>query len=102
LEIGKKWKNEYRMKRNDSGTTFYSMPVTVEGWEEVEVPAGKFNALKVVNHGSYAVDSAGSSFSSSLTETFWYVPSVKRFVRREFIDPRGDRLRFELLEYAVQ
>lgn len=103
LEVGKTWKNEYKWKRTDSGTTSFSSPVKVEGWEEVQVPAGKFKALKVVHSGYYSAQSSGNSWSGSIIETAWYAPEVKRFVKYESIDtPQGDQIRTELIEFEVK
>lgn len=103
LEVGKTWKNEYKINRSDGGTTSYNSPVTVEGWEDVQVPAGKFKAIKIVHSGFYSAQKINSSWTGSTAETFWYAPEVKKFVKSEFIDtPGGNRVRTELVEYEVK
>lgn len=103
LEVGKTWKNEYQRRRGDSGVTAFSSPVTVEGWEDVQVPAGKFRSLKIVHSGNYSTQNGSASWTGRSTETVWYAPEVKKFVKSEFIEtPQGNRIRTELVEYEVK
>jgi hypothetical protein len=79
----------------------------VVGYESVEVPAGKFNALKIEAEGRWTAEleptqtvvqgaesnSAGTSITSQTQKTadktvsgrtykaFWYVPEVRRWVK---------------------
>jgi hypothetical protein len=56
--------------------------VRVAGWESVTVPAGTFEALKVVSEGThrpfltYSITAPGT-----VLDTYWYVPAVKRWVK---------------------
>ena len=84
LTPGKQW--EARLTATDpaDGRRFPVRVVgKVIGWERVKVPAGEFDALKVVR-GVY-VDYWEQSVrgSSSIFETEWYAPAVKQSVRRE-------------------
>ena len=56
---------------------------TVLGWERVKVPAGEFDALKVMRvvFLNYFVPNVREI--SEIIETEWYAPSVKQAVRRE-------------------
>jgi hypothetical protein len=47
LEIGKTWEFEYAGKRDNGTRVTHQRVARVEAWEDVEVPAGKFKALKV-------------------------------------------------------
>ena len=84
LTPGKQW--EARLTPTDpvDGRRF---PVRVVGklvgWERVKVPAGEFDALKVVRgvYLDYWVQSVRGS--SNIMETEWYAPAVKQSVRRE-------------------
>ena len=49
------------------------------GWEDIEVPAGKFRALKVQAEGTFR-RSIGPS-PDEARNTYWYVPQVKRWVK---------------------
>jgi uncharacterized lipoprotein YddW (UPF0748 family) len=49
------------------------MTVVVVGWETVEVPAGKFRALRV--------EATHDGRRNGPQVTAWYAPEVKRYVR---------------------
>jgi len=121
LELGKKWEVKYteanpnRQHLSESFQTGY----TVVGSEDVEVPAGKFKALKIEAEGNWtavvapanqvaaqALNTPGSSAvlmqsnhvtphtaSGRTYAAFWYVPSVKRFVKsiEEYYSSKGIR-----------
>ena len=74
------------------------------GWEEVEVPAGKFRALKIEVTGSF--QRVDRSIAGSATTVLWYVPAVKRWVKWTYEDRtfrgRNSWWGQELVEYKVQ
>jgi hypothetical protein len=83
--------------------------VRVVGWEAIEVPAGRFRALKVESAGSYQL--SHGTFTGTVHEVFWYVPSVKRWIKRvQEVHGFGGRMwgRYderngeELIEFKVQ
>ena len=85
LDAGKTWEYEYKYSATDGnppGT--WSVKVKAEGWEEVRVPAGTFKAMKVVHEGRWSRMFGGYSISGTSIETFWYVPEVKWFAKREY------------------
>ncbi|GLQ92912.1 hypothetical protein [Dyella acidisoli] len=121
LREGKKWTVDYaEMNPNRAHTreTFHNDYV-VRGWEDVQVPAGKFKAIKIeaegqwtavlapaIVHGSGAVVTPGDvtmasqnvrvtprTISGRLYKAFWYVPEQKRFVKsvEEYYDSKGIR-----------
>jgi hypothetical protein len=108
LEIGKTWEFEYAGKRDNGTRVTHQRVARVEAWEDVEVPVGKFKALKVVHTGRFEVHpTIGPASSGNVTEVLWYVPAVKSFVKREYRDTLGDlrtreQFREELTEYKVQ
>lgn len=106
LEVGKTWRYDYKIRRNDGkGFTTFSVNAEVDGWEEVQVPAGKFKALKVTHFIPYSTETTeGRRFSGQLLKTYWYSPEVKREVKYEFVDRgvAGNRTRTELVEYEVK
>ncbi|MBE1160155.1 hypothetical protein [Dyella acidiphila] len=109
LHEGKKWELSFTQANPDpkltSRTTQCKYAVT--GWEDVQVPAGKFHALKVECDGQWSADLApgvnvaqlGSATQSGTTmvsqtqrvvphtvtgriyRAYWYVPTVKRYVK---------------------
>jgi hypothetical protein len=107
LTPGKQWKGLF--ERNELGPiggigraeyqeTFRSL-----GWEEVEVRAGKFKAIKVEYKfvRSFGLGSGGENKA-----WYWYSPEVKNFVKcqyekgySEYPDERGD---WELVSYELK
>ena len=67
---------------------------SVAGWEEVVVPAGKFRAIKIEINGRYdrfdkrgtSAEGADRRTSSPVQETIWYAPTVRRWVKRVYVD----------------
>ena len=73
--------------------------VKVVGWEEIEVPAGKFRALKVQAEGTFQrLDRPVSAWAKN---TIWYAPQVKRWVKSVYQDPQLEIVE-ELYFYRVQ
>lgn len=86
LEVGRRWTHqtvyEDRSGRRQANETFL-----VVGMEAVDVPAGRFNAMKIVREGQ-----------SADSDQYWYVPEVRSYAR--WILKRGDRRVDEsLVEY---
>lgn len=54
--------------------------VTVVGWEDVVVPAGKFRALKIVSEGRFQRVET-SMVAGTSRNVIWYVPSIKRWAK---------------------
>ena len=80
--------------------------VKVVGWEDVEVPAGKFRALKIVAEGSFQrLDTVSSGTSRNV---IWYVPEVRRWVKMTGENRpigrggRGEHTGEELLDYKLK
>jgi hypothetical protein len=122
LSVGKTWDLEFTddhpgNKGHKSETR--QLKYRVVGWEEVEVPAGKFKALKIEAEGSWtgevaprvvasAVTQAGTQGTAAVAQTvkvtaetvtgrlyqaYWYSPDVKREVKsiEENYDTNGVR-----------
>jgi hypothetical protein len=100
--VGKTWRTEYtEVNPNPQKlreTDVY--PFKVVGWEDIEVPAGKFHALKIESDGRWTADLSQRLMNSAVTaqttenrvvpivrasgryyKCFWYVPEVKRWVK---------------------
>ena len=121
LHQGEKWTVEYtelNPNRMHASETFHSDYV-VTGWEDIQVPAGKFKALKIESEGQWtavlapavasgtgALGTPGAvtmvtqvrrvaprTVSGKLYKAFWYVPSEKRFVKsvEEYYSDKGIR-----------
>ena len=72
--------------------------VSVVGWETVEVPAGKFRAIKVELDTMVRPLDGSRPFPRQVT--FWYVPEVRRWVKLQGTTPRN-RFSEELLSYKL-
>lgn len=109
LHEGKTWDLNFTQANPDPKFTSRTIhcKYTAVGWEDVQVPAGKFNALKVECTGEWAstlapgvnVSTEGSltqqgttmvtqsqrvvphTISGRIYRAYWYVPAVKRYVK---------------------
>ena len=72
----------------------------IVGWEDVEVPAGKFRALKIEIEGyTQRMDVVGVRATSGAE--FWYVPRVERWVKAIYKFPAYTRIE-ELVETSIK
>ena len=108
LEVGKTWDFEYSIKRPDGDVVTHKRSARVEAWEDVEVPAGRFRALRVVHSGrTERPGRAGPMSSGNVSETFWYAPEIRSMVKHEYHDTMGhlrtrDQFRQELTAYDIK
>ena len=100
LHVGDKYEVKYellfpRVNTVESSTTGTA---TVVGWETVEVPAGKFRAIKL-ELDTIVQPSVGPR-AWRRQGTFWYVPEVRRWVKFRVVTPML-RISEELLGYKL-
>ena len=71
--------------------------ISVKGWEDVEVPAGRFRGLRVdIEWKGFAIHEVAHN-----TRSVWYVPGVKRLVRfEEWVYASGYMIRHRIDELA--
>jgi hypothetical protein len=101
LSVGDRYDAAWQMRRARVGTFLarHERAVKVAGWEDIEVPAGKFRALKVEASGTWRrLDSGRSDWARN---TVWYAPQVKRWVKSLYEDAQG-KVGEELVFYVVQ
>jgi len=72
--------------------------VKVVGWETIQVPAGKFRALRIELESM--VQRSDSPRPHPRQVTFWYAPEVRRWVKFQGSTPRNS-FGEELLEYKL-
>jgi hypothetical protein len=98
---GKQYSAAWEIRRPRAGAFHvrHERKVTVLGWEDIEVPAGKFRALKVQADGYYR--RYDKLASDEARNTFWYVPRVKRWVKHVYQDVQLEVVE-ELYFYRVQ
>jgi len=87
LRVGEKWSSEYILRDYSHGVHIQpsKVAVNVRTYEEVTVPAGIFDALRI---------QAGE-------ETFWYTPSIGWVVREQIGSSGKDGWLLELVEYSI-
>jgi hypothetical protein len=103
LSPGKQWKDAFRSTplvsiASDKGELEYYGHFKVLGWEDIEVPAGKFRALKLdATVGHKAGKRVGPYKSTSL---YWYSPDVKYFVKCQY-DPNTEATFWEIVSWEL-
>lgn len=101
LQTGQKIADQKRPM--DKGTV--ALRVTVEGEEEVVVPAGRFRAIRVALRGPPHVRGASRTRTLSAEHVVWYAPEVKRMVKYAVSTRIGNSVQedtvFELMEYRL-
>ena len=111
LKMGKTWEQKVTITGTAQSNPKRDVTLTgkVLGWEQVTVPAGTFNALKIEVSGPYhqqAFKTRQRWYDGWQTDTLWYVPEVKNVVKRTYVDiitnhgPRANEVH-ELLEYKL-
>ena len=89
----------------------YQETFRVLGWEEVEVRAGKFKAIKLeYKIESYARRGTGWRPEGESKAWYWYSPEVKNFVKCQYekgyteaiIPEKGARVDWELVSYEFK
>jgi hypothetical protein len=101
LAVGRTYPALWEMRRPRVGTFHarHERTVKVVGWEEIEVPAGKFLALKLQAEGRW--QRLDRKMGDWARDTVWYVPEVKRWVKRQYEDAQG-KVGEELIFFVVQ
>jgi len=95
LTVGKTWEQKVVTTRSNQPDwkTVATLKGKVLGWEQVKVPAGTFNAIKIEIGGIYNGSDPRGQWNGLITETIWYVPELKnaaRWTYQDNIRGRGD------------
>jgi hypothetical protein len=112
LRAGQSWNdNVVAINPATQQRTAIQMNNTARCWERIKVPAGEFVALRIERRG-FVQDVEWWKSQTTLTQVDWYLPEVNRVVMTWFDSTyfdyrqrpsstltRGDRLRWELIEY---
>lgn len=105
LEVGRKWRYEtdWMFKPRPSKGTFTS-EVSVVAYEKIKVPAGDFDAFKLVEKRAMRGVAANNSFIDAQTSlTYWYAPAANAIVKSVYVNPYlGSTTTTELVEYRPQ
>lgn len=81
LKIGDSFETVYEVLARKGNSARYNVKATVKvtGWEEIEVPAGKFRALRIESNGTIVrLDMVASARNRHV---IWYVPEIERWVK---------------------
>lgn len=100
LRVGESFeaKSEWLDPRNKGAEGISTGTVRIVGWETVEVPAGKFRAMKI--ESEFLVRSPDGR-SSQFKIVYWYVPEVRRWVKLNVVGSQGGTVGEELLAYKL-
>jgi hypothetical protein len=106
LTLGKQWKDIFTRNEMGSmgmGSAEYQETFRVLGWEEVEVRAGKFKAIKL----EYKIVRGFALMPlQEYKAWYWYSPEVKNFVKcqyeKGYIEGRDEREDWELVSYELK
>ena len=110
LQVGSSHDVAYEAEHKAYGLRLkFSGKSSVAGWEEVVVPAGRFQAVKIEVNGRYdrfdkrgtSAEGADRRTSSPVQETIWYAPSVRRWVKRVYVDVDINQAE-ELVSYRLR
>ena len=83
LEPGKVWYRVVNSTDPAKGKTFRThVQAKVAGWERVHVPAGDFDALKVVRY-VFAGNQEFFNSQEEIVQTDWFAPAVNQVIRSE-------------------
>ena len=100
IKTGDSREYEFETLRTRAGyPTINSRKSWVDGWEDVEVPAGKFRAMKIRIEGSTRRKDTQAPVATSGAE-LWYVPDVERWVKAVYRFPSYTRTE-ELVEFKL-
>jgi hypothetical protein len=104
LEVGKRWRYAsdwvFKPKGSKGSAT---VDVTVVGHEKVKVPAGEFDAFKLLAKGSLGGTSPiNSQYAGETTETYWYAPMARAIVKSVRHNPYLGVTTVELVELRLR
>ncbi|MET0334573.1 MAG: hypothetical protein ABW190_09910 [Rhizobacter sp.] len=94
LSVGKTWSGSYDGYTNDDGAQWNAKSkCTVQAAEKVKVPAGEFDALRILCEDAWS----SGPFSGVSKTTSWYAPQVGTVVKA--VNPEAARWNYELVSH---
>ena len=84
LEIGKSWSDKFAIKSGTFGAQeiVVTETFTPVGWEDIQIQAGKFRAIKLEYKSEMAVEAAGRPKQGKAW--YWYSPDVKYMLKCQY------------------
>ena len=104
LEVGKRWRyaSDWVFKAKGSKGSVI-VDVTVVGNEKLKVPAGEFDAFKLVAKGSlHGTSPINSHYAGETTTTYWYAPAARVIVKSVHHNPYLGTSTVELVELQLR
>jgi hypothetical protein len=103
LEPGKRWRYESDWVFKPKGSTgSIVVDVVVAGHERIKVPAGEFDAFKLVAKGRLGGTSPiNSRYDGETTETYWYAPAARAIVKSVRHNPYLGTTTVELIRFEL-
>jgi hypothetical protein len=104
LQVGKKWtySSDWLFKPKSSRGTL-AFEVTVAGYEPVDVPAGRFDAFKLIAIGKLGGNSPSSTFyGGETTTTYWYAPAARNVIKSVHHNPYQGTTTVELVSFKLK
>lgn len=104
LEIGKQWQYAGEWVFKVTGSKGSSIiEVEVVDYERVNVPAGDFEAFKLMSKGSIrGVSAKNSLIEAEVTSTYWYAPAARAIVKSIYRNPYIGVITVELVKFHHQ
>jgi hypothetical protein len=104
LQVGKRWRyaSDWRFKaKGAQGSVIFD--VAVVGNEKVEVPAGEFDAFKLVAKGNlHGTSPINSQYAGETTTTDWYSPAARAIVKSVHHNPYLGTSTVELVDLQLR
>lgn len=101
LYVGKTWTRKWQWKLN-RWTYDDTVTATVEARETITTPAGTFDTYRIrLVRAYHGTKTAYSPETGTLTDTFWYSPQAKQFVKRIYDAGKWAYITRELVSYSV-
>lgn len=104
LEVGKRWRytSDWVFKpKGSKGTAVVDMAVIAH--EKVRVPAGEFDAFKLVGKGTIrGVSGINSQIAAETHATYWYAPAARAIVKSVSHNPYIGTSTVELVTFQLR
>jgi hypothetical protein len=104
LQVGKRWQytSNWLFKPKQSQGTI-AVVVTVSSYESIDVPAGRFEAFKLLAVGELGGSSPSNTFyAGQTTTTYWYSPAARAVVKSIHHNPYQGTTTVELVDFQLQ
>jgi len=103
LAVGQSWRyatNWVSKTRNASGNAVYN--VAVVAYERIRVPAGEFDAFRVVSKADMQGVAINVQLDADIDMTYWYAPAARMVVKAITDNPYVGTTTLELVSYRLE